>query len=225
MRKSLILLLVSVLTLNSCIYQDPYVLYVDGGADIYEYVEDIDIDWNYGSVLIRYWDRDYISFYEEDLYSRPIEEPMCHLLKTNGELSIRYNRSSHSGNQYKKLTLYLPMEITYKSLDIDTVNADIDVDMDADYLDFDSVNGNIIYSTIYRYTKQIDVDTVNGEVDLILPLDAGFNLEYDSVSGKLYSEFNLNREGDSSFSYGHRYSDIDVDTVNADLYLSVYEMQ
>ena len=225
MRKTIILLLISVLALNSCIYEDPYILFVDGGADIYEYVEEIDIDWNYGSVLIRYWDEDYISFYEEDKYSRPIEEPMCHLLKTNGELSIRYNRSSHSGDQYKKLTLKLPKGLIYKSLDIETVNADIDVDMYADYLDFESVNGNIIYSTIYRYTKQIDVDTVNGEVDLILPVDAGFNLEYDSLSGKLYSEFNLYRDGDSRYGYGNGYTSIDVDTVNSDLYLSIYEMQ
>ncbi len=225
MRKTIILLLISVLALNSCIYEDPYILFVDGGADIYEYVEEIDIDWNYGSVLIRYWDEDYISFYEEDLYSRPIEEPMCHLLKTNGELSIRYNRSSHSGDQYKKLTLNLPKERNYKSLDIETVNADIDVDMDADYLDFESVNGNIIYSTIYRYTKQIDVDTVNGEVDLYLPLDAGFNLDFDSLNGKLYSEFNLYSEGDSCYGYGNGYTSIDVDTVNSDLYLSIYEMQ
>ena len=225
MRKTIILLLISALTLNSCIYEDPYILFVDGGADIYEYVEDIDIDWNYGSVLICYWKRDYISFYEEDKYSRPIEEPMCHLLKTNGELSIRYNRSSHSGDQYKMLTLYLPEGINYKSLDIETVNADIDVDMDADYLDFDSVNGNIIYRTIYRYTKQIDVDTVNGEVDLILPVDAGFNLEYDSLSGKLYSEFNLYRDGDSRYGSGNGYTSLDVDTVNSNLYLSIYEMQ
>ena len=225
MRKTIILLLISVLALNSCIYEDPYVLFVDGGADIYEYVEEIDIDWNYGSVLIRYWDENYISFYEEDLYSRPIEEPMCHLLKTNGELSIRYNRSSHSGNQYKELTLKLPKGLIYKSLDIETVNADINVDMDADYLDFDSVNGNIIYSTIYRKTKQIDVDTVNGEVELILPVDAGFNLDFDSVSGRLYSEFNLYSEGDYRYGYGNGYTSIDVDTVNSDLYLSIYEMQ
>ena len=225
MRKTIILLLISVLALNSCIYEDPYILFVDGGADIYEYVEDIDIDWNYGSVLICYWDRDYISFYEEDKYSRPIEEPMCHLLKTNGELSIRYSRSSHSGDQYKKLTLYLPEGLIYKSLDIETVNADIDVDMDADYLDFESVNGNIIYSTIYRKTKQIDVDTVNGEVELILPVDAGFNLDFDSVSGRLYSEFNLYSEGDYRYGYGHGYTSIDVDTVNSNLYLSIFEMQ
>ncbi|MGM9788191.1 MAG: DUF4097 family beta strand repeat-containing protein [Candidatus Cryptobacteroides sp.] len=224
MRKTFITLLVSVLALNSCIYTDPDILYIDGGADITEYVEDIDIDWNYGSVIIRYWENNYLSFYEEDIYSRPIDQPMCYYLK-DGKLRIKYYRHSNSNRQYKKLCLNVPQGIVFKSLDIDANDAAIDVDLDAEYLDFDSVNGSIIYSTIYRYTKDIDIDTVNGEVNIILPVDASFSLDFDSVSGSLYSDFNLYRESDYSFSYGSRYTDIDVDTVNSDLYLSIYQMQ
>ena len=67
------------------------------------------------------------------------------------------------------------------------------------------------------------MDTVNGEVDLYLPLDAGFNLDFDSVSGSLYSDFNLYRDGDSRYGYGNGYTSIDVDTVNSDLYLSIFQ--
>lgn len=222
MRKIFITLLVSILALTSCIYTDVDLLYIDGGADITEYVEKIDIDWNYGSVVIRYWENNFISFYEEDAYSRPIEQPMCHYLK-DGKLRIKYYRHSNSNKQYKKLSLFLPQGVIYKSLDVDANDANIDVDMDADYLDFDTVNGSIIYSTIYRYPKDIDVDTVNGEVNLILPIDAGFKVDFDSVNGSLYSDFNLYRDGDSRYGYGNGYTSIDVDTVNSDLYISIYQ--
>ena len=51
-------------------------------------------------------------------------------------------------------------------------------------------NVNVVFSEVSR-DKSISIASVSGEVDVTLPAKAGFNLEMSTVSGNMYSDFDL----------------------------------
>jgi hypothetical protein len=54
---------------------------------------------------------------------------------------------------------------------------------------------NVIFSEISK-DKSISLATVSGEIDVTLPAKAGFNLEMGTVSGNMYSDFDLQTSND-----------------------------
>lgn len=218
MKRVLFTLMLAACSLSSCLYIDMDLKYVEGCADIYERVTDIDIDWDYGVVQVRYWDEDYVSFHEESYYGGYVGSPMCYYLRGTS-LSLRNVRSGHS-NESKTLTLYLPHDTFYRNIDIETVNADVDADVDCDDIDIETVDGGIVYSTINANMHSIDIDTVRGDIELKLPMGISFNCDFDTQSGSLYSEFSGLYNGDE-FIYGNGRTDIDVDTVRGSLSLTI----
>lgn len=223
--KKILIFFVSAFIASSCVLHLDKDLYIEGYADIYDNVKNLEIDWNYGKVKINYWDKDYISFYEEDAYGREIEHSMCYFLRKN-TLYLAYTRNNtYHYDQAKTLIVNLPQGTTYRNIDIEAVNADIDVDADCRQIDIDTNNGNVIYSTIERNMDEISLDTDNGNVTLYLPVDASFTLDFDTSFGHLYSEFDLiyNANEDHYF-YGNNVfnrTEIEVDTENGDFDLKV----
>jgi lia operon protein LiaG len=54
---------------------------------------------------------------------------------------------------------------------------------------------NVVFSEISK-DKSISIASVSGEVDVTLPAKAGFNLEMGTVSGNMYSDFDLQSNKD-----------------------------
>jgi lia operon protein LiaG len=54
---------------------------------------------------------------------------------------------------------------------------------------------NVVFSEISK-DKSISIASVSGEVDVTLPAKAGFNLEMGTISGNMYSDFDLQSSKD-----------------------------
>ena len=78
---------------------------------------------------------------------------------------------------------------------------------------FESVSGGL-YITADGMIRSFTADTVSGDVSLALPVNLGFTLEFDSVSGSLYT--------DLPSTYGDGTAEIEVDTISGNLDLSIY---
>ena len=221
MKKTFIALLTTLLAFSSCIISGPDRVYYEGDSDIHDRINYLDIDWQYGAIIVRYWDRDYISFYEEDSYGRNIERPLRWAVY-NKTLKIEYASSTFRYNQAKKLYLNIPEGLVLSDVDIQTTNADVDIDTDAKYIDIDTTNGSVVFSTTYRNTRDIEIGTISGDVELFLPIDANFDCDFDTVSGQLNSEFSLYPVNGDEYRYGSGYTDIEVDTVSGNLTLTIF---
>lgn len=210
---------------NSCILHLDKDLYIEGYADIYDNVQNLEIDWHYGAVKVNYWNNDYISFYEEDAYGREIEHSMCYFLRRS-TLYLAYTRDNiYHYDQAKTLIVNLPQGSFFRSIDVEAINANIDIDADCDNIDIDTNNGNVTYSTIERDMNEISIDTDNGSVMLYLPVDASFTCEFDTSTGRMYSDFDLRYDyNEDYYFYGNNVfnrTEIEVQTVNGDLDLKV----
>lgn len=187
MKKTFIALFAALACLTSCSINIELDSYISGGADIDGDVRNMDISWNNGFIKVRYWANNYISFYEEASGTRPISEPMCYYYDGKN-LRIRSSRtSSNSGS--KALIINVPAGLYLQNLDIETSSADIDVDLDCNYLDIETDYGDIVYSTENTSMSRIDIENYNGETELRLPVGInGFKCTMDTA-GDLISEF------------------------------------
>ena len=83
---------------------------------------------------------------------------------------------------------------------------------------FDTVSGCLDISADST-VRSLQADSVSGSVILTLPQGTGFSLEFDSVSGKLYSDEYGTLSGESSFTYGDGSAEITLDTISGDVTL------
>lgn len=68
--------------------------------------------------------------------------------------------------------------------------------------------------TLSNNPHAISMDSMSGSLTLNLPEDCGFDLEKDSLSGKMYTEFPTTKNGDH-YIYGNGHCKIDVDGLSA----------
>lgn len=86
---------------------------------------------------------------------------------------------------------------------------------------FNAVSG-CFYLTADGMLRSLSANSVSGEVSLSLPVDTGFTLEFDSVSGSFYSgNFGVTEKA-GTYTHGNGEVSITVDTVSGDLILSEY---
>ncbi len=223
--KKIFLLFIITSIASSCVLHLDKDLYIEGYADIYDNVKNLEIDWRYGAVKVNYWNNDYISFYEEDAYGREIEYSMCYFFRRN-TLYLAYTRDNiYHYDQAKNLIVNLPQGSVYHTIDVDAINANIDIDADCNQIDIDTNNGNVTYSTIKRDIEEISIDTDNGNVVLYLPIDASFTCEFATSTGRMYSDFDLRYDSSENYYfYGNNVfnrTEIEVDTLNGDLDLKI----
>lgn len=76
-----------------------------------------------------------------------------------------------------------------QEMDIDTISGKMEVSAESvETFHADSTSGEIKL-TVSSVPDSVDVDTMSGDVEVILPKEAEFAVELDSVSGTLESEF------------------------------------
>lgn len=85
---------------------------------------------------------------------------------------------------------------------------------------FESVSGNLDI-TADGMMRSFRADAVSGSVYLTLPVNLGFTLAFDSVSGSLYSDgFDITTS--ANFTHGDGTAKIEVDTISGDLSLTTF---
>lgn len=125
----------------------------------------------------------------------------------------------------------------YKSIEIELVNGNINFnslvysmnDIKIDYVNgnVNAINGVVAESDIsieringsvnimIASAKSINIETVNGSDKLLIPTELGYKLDFDSVSGIAHCN--------GQYIYGDEHIEIDYESVNADLTISLYE--
>lgn len=74
------------------------------------------------------------------------------------------------------------------TLDIDTASGDIYFEGSMNRLNCDSASAGV-RAVLDNVPSEIDMDTASGSVELVLPKDAGFVVNMDTMSGKFDSDF------------------------------------
>lgn len=186
MKKTFITFITALACFCSCSINIDFDAYTTGGADIDDEVRNLDIFWDNGLVQIRYWAENYFSFYEEAGGMRPISDPMCYYY--DGK-NLRIRDARHGTNSSKTLYLFVPAGAMLQNVDIETVNAAIDVDLDCNSLDIETVYGPVVFSTQNNKMASIDIENDYEDTEIILPADIyGFKCVFDS-NGSLISGF------------------------------------
>lgn len=82
----------------------------------------------------------------------------------------------------------------------------------------DSVSGEL-FLHCDAALRSLEADTISGSVTLIVPADFGFSLEFDSVSGSVFSDFFDLSGKVENFTHGSGEAELRVDTVSGRLNL------
>ena len=107
---------------------------------------------------------------------------------------------------------------TVETLELDTASGDVRFTGTLTQLDCDSASANILLE-LNNVPKSIDLDTASGDLCVVLPEDAGFTVNMETMSGNFKSDFTTtNRNG--SYVAGNGRCRIDVDAMSGDVTVS-----
>lgn len=104
---------------------------------------------------------------------------------------------------------------TIDKLNVETVDGDITYSGTLNKLNCEGVSADF-RGTFIAVPHSIELSTVDGNIDLILPADAGFTAELDTISGKFTSNFDTVVSG-SRYSCGNGACSIEVDGVSGNI--------
>lgn len=104
---------------------------------------------------------------------------------------------------------------TVDSLDVDTASGDLIFSGSLNQLDCDSASATIVMN-LSNVPRKVDVDTASGNVDIVLPNNAGFTVQMDSMSGKFHSEFDYH-ETNGRYVSGDGACNIQVDAMSGNV--------
>lgn len=77
---------------------------------------------------------------------------------------------------------------TVDTLNVDTASGDVYFEGSLNRLDCDSASAGV-QAVLDNVPSEIDMDTASGSIELVLPKDAGFVVNMDTMSGKFDSDF------------------------------------
>lgn len=224
------------------IFYDESNKYSVGSASVTP-VPKLEIEWVSGEVDIVYYDGDEIQFVENEQEN---DDYKLRYRTTKNTLYIEPCRNGITNAELKKfdkdLTVFVPENYAFKSIDIETVSGVINVtDITSDFidieyvsadinvsgsfkdLDFEGVSGALDVTNRSSIISKCDISTVSGDCILRLNKDiSGFNCNYDSVSGGVSSkDFDGFESVKTLNSTHHKYGDglikIDYESVSGDL--------
>ena len=241
---TVILLLAASLTSCQLSYNyDDAHKYTAGEAAISARVSDIEIDWLTCKVEIEQYDGDEIIF--KDVSEHDIRQSeQLHYYLDGTTLKIKYAKSGviKIENEYKSLVLLLPKQGNY-DIEVNTVSANVYVNApNAQFneVSFSTVSGNIEINSIINDELSVEtvsgnvsvktsdninsceIETVTGNVNFELPSDTSFVLKYNTVSGKIESDFQATQNGNQlvyAAGIGSATAYIEVDSVSGNITL------
>ena len=158
--------------------------------DITAQIQNIDIDWAAGSIIIQ----------QSDSLSSIIVEESCPtyseyetVIKQSGQtLKIKFSEESVKLSGFgidadisKDLVIRVPKNWNCNTLEIDAAAAEVFIhDLSINELDFDGASGNLILDNCN--IVDLDIDTASGDVKFSGTLK---ELDFDAASAKFYGEF------------------------------------
>lgn len=80
-------------------------------------------------------------------------------------------------------------------LDIDTASGDVEFTGILENLDFDAASAKF-YGEFFENPRNLKMDSMSGDLELVLPEDAGFELNKDTVSGSFDTDFTFGKHND-----------------------------
>ena len=170
-------------------------------------VQDIEIEWVVGNILIQPIDTDRILVSEDDVSDEKYAMDWKH---RNGKLSITFCEESKIGFHFgisvntqltKDLTIYVPLDWQCDSLEIDAASANLEVnDLTIRDVEFDGASGECEFENCT--VNKIDIDTASGDIRFVGSLDI---LDCDSASASVYAVLT------------NTPSRLDMDTMSGDL--------
>ena len=215
-----------------------------GGAAAYtadpSAVKKLSIDWDAGSVDIRYYDGDVISF--DDGIDPASSDALVYRLQ-GGELDIDFCRRDGIRSDEKSLVVNIPNGVSLAELDIEagsgsiTVNGITAAKLDAvtasgaitaagsfSEIDIETQSGRADISTTAQQIRKIDAEVLSGSAVIRLPQSiSGFYAEYEARSGKVRTDFDARETVSGShgiLSYGDSSTQIDAEVLSGDLLIT-----
>lgn len=218
----------------SNLYYDDSELYSVGSGTADVSSMEIEIHWVAGSVEIKYYDGDVISFSESSDTSYD-ESQQLHYLEKDGKLTIQYAAPGKIDvNSRKTLVLKLPGEYSAQKLKIHTVSADINTDgLSASEVDIETISGTAYFDYMNLYSVDVetisgdiflfgtlwgeaDIDSVSGDTMFALREGTGFTCEFNTINGEFYSVFPTTAQA-NTYICGDGSLKIKADTVSGDI--------
>lgn len=112
-------------------------------------------------------------------------------------------------------------ETNMEKIDAETVSGNVEIMGTVKEMNADSVSGTVLLCTD-EAPQSADISTVSGEIKFEFPENDGFCVDFDSVSGKITSEFSLiMSNGKQVYGNGERH--FDFETVSGNAYLEIKE--
>ena len=128
-------------------------------------------------------------------------------------------------------------DIQTENLNIDTVSGGITIDGAAERVSADTMSGDVALSGAFRDIEvdsssgtltaictecpaSVAGDSISGAFQITLPWDSEFTCEYDSVSGRIISDFEGETNENDVYKMGSGSAKFSFDTVSGDLILS-----
>lgn len=234
-----VLLLCTVLcmTLSGCdnttYFYDDFDKYTKGGATLEATIKNIEIDWVSGDVKILKHSENTIAFSETSNKKTNDDTSMYYYLEGD-TLHIKFAKSGklHFSNLQKSLTVELPESLLLDEADIDVVSAGLITDnINVKELELDTVSGDIVVKS--STLNDFDINSVSGSINLItsknpqkgefdsisgsisfeLPQDAGYEVEFSTVSGDYNSDIAAKKSG-NTYTVGDGRAKYKVNTVS-----------
>ena len=157
--------------------------YTAGNAEVAtEGISRIDVDWLAGDVNIVLWDGKTVSVSEIGDFD---DDKKVHTAVIDGALMIKFAASGNLGTNTKgkSLTVKIPEAMLLSEIAVDTVSAEVSVDMKAEVrtVDIDTVSGSTYIGNLSG--SSLGVDTTSGKITVSGATFAKASL--DSVSGRI----------------------------------------
>ena len=210
------------------------------GNGTIESVSSIDVEWVSGKVNLEYSDENVFTFKEETDYDLESNESVkMRWYLDGGTLKIKFAKSGAKiiENLQKTLTLTVPNGAALQELDIETVSANINCNLNARKADFETVSGKINFTdavvtgtlkfgtvsgevnySAKTFPALLDAETVSGNLRFGFPEDASFSVKFESLSGNMNTDraFNGTQNG-KYFIVNGGLTKIDAETVSGNL--------
>lgn len=196
--------------------------YSDLKLDVYipeKYKENIEISSTSGEVSIDRLDVQELNYSNTsgDLNADWIGAEKCNMSTTSGEVRVsgkfeRFGFITTSGN-------LIADDFTSKKSELKTTSGEIKLSGQPGDINAEAISGNLNLS-YSDFSNTISANSVSGEVEIKLPEDAGFKLEYDTVSGDARCDFDMSdRQGKKGLNgtVGRGDGSVRVTTVSGNL--------
>ena len=158
--------------------------------DITAQIQNIDIEWAAGSIIIQQSDSLSSIIIEESCptyseYETVIKQTGQTLKIKFSEESVKLSGFSIDADISKDLIIRVPSSWNCNALEIDAAATDVTVDgLSINELDFDGASGRLTLENCN--IVELDIDTASGDVEFTGILN---DLDFDAASAKFYGEF------------------------------------